>query len=120
MIGYPCFDKVPEHGISNLQFPGKQALSLKKPTGRGGILFFKMEGCPHCVRAASALHEWSEKTKRVVHMVDSNSSIVKSFSPRIDGFPAIFAVNSAGNIYPKQYTGERTPRGFEEFVRRFD
>lgn len=120
MVNFPCFINVPATGIVNPTSPGKQSLNLKKAPGKSGILIFKMDTCPHCVNAMAALHDWSERSRRPVYVVDAQSPIVGKFVPRITGFPAIYVVDSAGRLVPEAYNGQRTPEGFEQYVRKFE
>ena len=80
------------------------------------FVFFKMNGCPHCVKMEP---EWAKFEKQnntgirtKVMEAGANKKEAKKFG--VSGFPSLLMISN-GNVVDT-YNGERNAEGFKKFV----
>ena len=84
------------------------------PKDGPALLFFVMDGCPHCTRIKSVMNKVASCLGSVVpaYKVDASSSLTRKFG--VSGFPTIIYVDNRGT--GKVYNGQRTFDGLTSFV----
>ncbi len=83
------------------------------------LMFFTMEGCPHCVSFAP---EWRKAKSTISEKVcmeeisSDDQELVQKY--KVNGYPTVILEDTvAGVQYP--YEGERTTKGVVSFVKKY-
>ena len=79
------------------------------------FLFFKMNGCPHCVKMEPEWKKFVEGSPGVsTQMFEATADKEKAKKYNVTGFPSLLMVS--GDKVVDTYNGERNSEGFAKFV----
>lgn len=97
-----------------------QEYYLEGLTGQKTFTFFKMNGCPHCVKMEpewsrfKAMNSTNVQTKELEASRDSG--LAKKY--KVKGYPTLLMVQNGQVI--ETYSGDRTAEGFNKFAEKHD
>lgn len=96
--------------VLNIQTEG-----FKVGGGVGGnmLVYFYMNGCPHCDRFSPEWDKFSKGAKIKTKKVEAGEMSPEHQKLGIDGFPTVMLLGPKG---PKKYTGERTAGALNKFI----
>ena len=77
------------------------------------MVYFYMDGCPHCVKFAPEWEKFAASTKLQTKKVESKQMSAEEKKLGIDGFPTVMLLGPKG---PKKYSGGRTASALQQFV----
>ena len=81
------------------------------------FVFFKMNGCPHCVKMEPEWKKFIDGNPDVkTETLEANANKDKAKKYNVTGFPSLMMV-SGGKVIDT-YTGERNAEGFAKFVKK--
>ena len=81
------------------------------------FVFFKMNGCPHCVKMEPEWKKFVEANPGVsTQTLEATSDKEKAKEYNVTGFPSLLMV-SGGKVIDT-YNGERNSEGFAKFVQK--
>ena len=79
------------------------------------FVFFKMNGCPHCVKMEPEWKKFVEGSPGVsTQMLEATADKEKAKKYNVTGFPSLLMVS--GDKVIDTYNGERNAEGFAKFV----
>ena len=81
------------------------------------FVFFKMNGCPHCVKMEPEWKKFVDGNPDVkTETLEANADKAKAKKYNVTGFPSLLMV-SGGKVIDT-YAGERNSEGFAKFVKK--
>tara|TARA_X000000368_G_scaffold414951_1_gene405774 strand:+ start:456 stop:890 length:435 start_codon:yes stop_codon:yes gene_type:complete len=81
------------------------------------FVFFKMNGCPHCVKMEPEWKKFVDGNPDVkTETLEANANKDKAKKYNVTGFPSLLMV-SGGKVIDT-YAGERNSEGFAKFVKK--
>ena len=81
------------------------------------FVFFKMNGCPHCVKMEPEWKKFVDGNPDVkTETLEANANKDKATKYNVTGFPSLLMV-SGGKVIDT-YAGERNSEGFAKFVKK--
>jgi thiol-disulfide isomerase/thioredoxin len=79
------------------------------------FVFFKMNGCPHCVKMEPEWKKFVDNNPDVnTETLEANADKAKAKKYNVTGYPSLLMV-SGGKVIDT-YTGERNSEGFAKFI----
>mgnify|MGYP001326684234 CR=1 FL=1 len=95
-----------------------QEYYLEGLTGQKTFTFFKMNGCPHCVKMEpewsrfKAMNSTNVQTKELE--ASNDAALAKKY--KVKGYPTLLMVQNGQVI--ETYSGDRTAEGFNKFAEK--
>ena len=83
--------------------------------GNKKVIYFHMEGCPHCDKFNPEWDKFAAEAKIKTQKVESKEMSPEHKKLGVQGFPSVIMVKDGKKV--AEHKGERTKAGLDEFVK---
>ena len=77
------------------------------------MVYFHMNGCPHCTKFNPEWEKFASSTQMKTKKVESKQMNAQEKQLGVDGFPTVMLLGPKG---PKKYSGARTASALQQWV----